>query len=250
MVKKQGYYLYLVAHVVKIFKQNSINKHSSILRVYAGGVCDLGTNMCNLIHVTAENSRNIQSYMTLSVTEYFETSFVTPKSIQESLELNEREHSNLYRTGRLSGAKENLLKLTFGCELVEATYRAACEKFANLKPCICRKMDFPETIMPDDFRNNFYVTVLGGEFQKSCNYEFIVNLVQFKNENGIECEEVQVDLSDDGSDTSDQERRFYFYKSVVYGKQDKPKWNEIVNVSIPHGELNTLLVREVKIVLL
>ena len=36
--------------------------------------------------------------------------------------------------------------------------------------------------MPDDFRNDFYITVLGGDFQKAKNYEFIVNLVQFKDE--------------------------------------------------------------------
>ncbi len=239
-MKKQGYRLYLVAHVVKRLKQNSIDKHASISRVYAGGVWDLGANMCNLIYVAAENSRHIQSYMALNVTEYFESSVVAAKSIQELLEQKAREHSDSYRTGRLSAAKENLLKLTFGCELVEATYKTACDKFANLKPCVCRKMNFPETIMPDDFRNDFYVTVLGGEFQKARNYEFIVNLVQFKNGSGIQYEEVQVDLSDDDSDNSGQERRFYFYKSVVYGKQDKPKWNEIVNVSIPHGELNKL----------
>ena len=44
-------------------------------------------------------------------------------------------------------------------------------------------MEFPEIIMPDDFRNDFYVTVVGGDFQKARNYEFVVNLVQFREEN-------------------------------------------------------------------
>lgn len=240
MVRKKGYRLFLVAHVVRRLKPHPTDKHSSIARVYAGGVWDLGANMCNLIYVAVENSRHIQSYMTLNVSEYFETSVVTAKSIQEFLEQKSREQNDSFRAGRMSGTKENLLKLTFGCELVEATYKTACDKFANLKPCVCRKMNFPETIMPDDFRNDFYVTVLAGEFQKVRNYEFIVNLVQFKNTNGVQYEETQVDLAeDDGSSSGAADhvnaRRFYYYKSVVYGKQDKPKWNEIVNVSIPHG---------------
>ena len=37
-------------------------------------------------------------------------------------------------------------------------------------------------IILDDFRNDFYVTVIGGDFQKARNYEFVVNLVQFRDE--------------------------------------------------------------------
>ena len=36
--------------------------------------------------------------------------------------------------------------------------------------------------MIDDFRNDFYITVLSGEFQKKKNYEFVVNLVQFRDD--------------------------------------------------------------------
>ena len=36
----------------------------------------------------------------------------------------------------------------------------------------------------DDFRNDFYVTVIEGDFQKARNYEFAVNSVQFKEPNG------------------------------------------------------------------
>ena len=39
------------------------------------------------------------------------------------------------------------------------------------------------SLFSDDFRNDFYVTVIGGEFQKQKNYEFVVNLVQFREEN-------------------------------------------------------------------
>lgn len=237
--KKNGYRLFLVAYVVRKLKQNLNDRHASISRIFAGGVCDLGANLCNLIYVAtaAEHSRHIQSSMTLNVTEYFESSVVTPKNIQEFLNLRDMNES--YRTGRSSNSKENFFNLTFGCELVEATYKKACDQFSSLKPCICRKMDFPEIIMPDDFRNDFYVTVIGGEFQKAKNYEFMVNLVQFKNEFGTGMEEIPLDLGDESSpmDTeNDLKRRFFFYKSIVYAKQEKPKWNEIVNVSIPHGK--------------
>jgi hypothetical protein len=47
--------------------------------------------------------------------------------------------------------------------------------------------------LKDDFRNDFYITVIGGEFQKARNYEFVVNLIQFKEENGI-LEEVYKNL--------------------------------------------------------
>lgn len=57
-------------------------------------------------------------------------------------------------------------------------------------------MDFPEIIMPDDFRNEFYVTVIGGEFQKARNYEFIVNLVQFRDESG-KLVEIPVDFNEE-----------------------------------------------------
>ncbi len=184
--------------------------------------------------------------MVLNASEYFETSVVTAKNIQEFL--NVKDHLNdSFRSqrGSTTNSKETFFSLTFGCELVEATYKKAKDQFLNLKPCICRKMNFPEIIMPDDFRNDFYVTVVGGDFQKARNYEFVVNLVQFKSLNGVgPIEEVPVDLWED-SDGTDEQERFFFYKSIVYAKQEKPKWNEIVNVSIPHGRF-TLKIHEKK----
>lgn len=122
--------------------------------------------------------------------------------------------------------------MTFKTELSELTFKSAIDKYAHLRSkVVCRKMDFPEIIMPDDFRNDFYVTVLSGEFQKARNYEFVVNLVQFRNEPGGRLVETPVDFSDENS-----RQKYFFYKSLVYVKQDRPKWNEIVNVSIPHGK--------------
>ncbi len=44
-------------------------------------------------------------------------------------------------------------------------------------------MSFPDIIMPDDYRNDFYVFLFDGEFNKAKNYEILANLVQFVQEN-------------------------------------------------------------------
>ena len=59
--------------------------------------------------------------------------------------------------------------------------------------------------------------------------------MQFREENGV-LEEVPIDLSEDNYSKEESKKRIFQYKSVVYCKQDKPKWNEVVNVSIPHGK--------------
>ena len=170
--------------------------------------------------------------MILHIVEYFESSIVTPKILNE---LISKDTNESYRTIRNNSSKETYFSLSFACDLIEASFKKACDQFPTAN-CMSRKMNFPEIIMPDDFRNDFYITVIGGEFQKARNYEFIVNLVQFKNEFGTSYEEVPIDLYEDGSsDMGDGKQRFFFHKSMVYAKQDKPKWNEIVNVSIPHG---------------
>lgn len=138
------------------------------------------------------------------------------------------------KSGGKSTSKDSYLTLTFKTELSELSFKNAVEKYSHVRPkVLCRKMDFPEIIMPDDFRNDFYVTVLSGEFQKARNYEFVVNLVQFRGGITTSSNEVPVDFS---SDENNKQQQFFFYKSLVYAKQERPKWNEIVNVSIPHGK--------------
>ena len=138
----------------------------------------MGSHLCNLVYVSTE-VRNINSSMILNITE-FDTSIVTPKTIQEFI--NSKDTVETCKNGK-NGSKDAYLTLTFRSELNELTYKNVCDKYGNLHPKICRKMEFPEIIMPDDFRNDFYVTVIGGEFQKARNYEFVVNLVQFREEN-------------------------------------------------------------------
>ena len=192
----------------------------------------MGSHFCNIAFVSTE-VRNIQSSMVLNLTD-FDTSIVTPRTIQEFI--NHKDTNDTYKSGKNS-PKDSYLNLTFRSELSELTYKNVCDKYASYAPKICRKMEFPEIIMPDDFRNDFYVTVIGGEFQKARNYEFVVNLVQFREENSKYIE-IPVDFSDENDDQTEKgsKKKSFFYKSIVYPKQDKPKWNEVLNVSIPHGK--------------
>jgi hypothetical protein len=84
-------------------------------------------------------------------------------------------------------------------------------------------MNFPEIIMPDDYRNDFYITVISGEFSKAKGFEFIANLVQFKKEND-KYVEIGIDLDRDENDLLPQAKNYFLYKSIIYSKQEKPKW--------------------------
>jgi hypothetical protein len=198
-----GFRLFLVVYAIRHSKKHPTDQHASISRIFAGGICDLGSNFCNLVYVSTE-VRNIQASMCLSITD-FDTSIVTPKTIQEFINANKQQDSindsyNKIGPAKASSSststhKDSYLTLTFRSELSELTFKQVSDKYSNCQPKICRKMDFPEIIMPDDFRNDFYVTVCGGEFQKARNYEFVVNLVQFREDNS-KFIEVPVDFID------------------------------------------------------
>lgn len=231
---KSGYKLLLVVYAVKNIKQNNMDRHSSISKIFAGGVCDLGSNLCNIIFVNTE-VRNVQGSMSLYMSE-FDNSIVTFKTLQEFINTNDPNSTSRVR----GSSKDAFLTLTFRTELNEFPFNKIAEKYGHLQPKIFRKMDFPEVIMPDDFRNDFYVTVMSGDFQKAKNYEFVVNLVQFREDSSSRWIECPVDFNDEMDSTaageSSKKRPLFFHKSIVYAKQDKPKWNEIVKVSIPNGK--------------
>ncbi len=43
---------------------------------------------------------------------------------------------------------------------------------------------------------------------------------------------VPVDLNEESDESAkDSKKKLFFYKSIAYAKQDKPKWNEVVNVN-------------------
>ncbi|CAF1021225.1 unnamed protein product, partial [Didymodactylos carnosus] len=87
---------------------------------------------------------------------------------------------------------------------------------------ICRKLDFPDVIMPDDLRNDIYITVHGAEFSKAGNYEYTSELCD-ENENPIRgLLNVGVNCTTD-----------VVHRSVTSTKTDKPKWNETFRIAIP-----------------
>ncbi|KAG8435496.1 hypothetical protein GDO86_013434 [Hymenochirus boettgeri] len=97
---------------------------------------------------------------------------------------------------------------------------------------VARKMGFPEIIMPGDVRNDIYVTLNHGDFDRG-------NKTTQKN--------VEVSLSVFDEDGKRLENVIYLgageeaiseYKSVVYYQVKQPRWFETVKVAIPIEDVN------------
>ncbi|XP_048465139.1 dedicator of cytokinesis protein 1-like [Rhincodon typus] len=97
---------------------------------------------------------------------------------------------------------------------------------------VARKMGFPEIIMPGDVRNDIYVTLVLGEFDKgnkttSKNVEVTMTVYD---EEGKRLENVIFPgAGDDGISE---------YKSVIYYQVKQPRWFETVKVAIPIEDVN------------
>ncbi|XP_026884955.2 dedicator of cytokinesis protein 5 isoform X1 [Electrophorus electricus] len=99
--------------------------------------------------------------------------------------------------------------------------------FVDRTTSIVRKMGFPEIILPGDVRNDIYVTLLQGEFDRG------------KKKTPKNVEVVMSVLDDEGK----QIENAIFpgagydgiteYKSVIYYQVKQPCWNETVKVAIP-----------------
>jgi len=94
---------------------------------------------------------------------------------------------------------------------------------------VARKMGFPEIIMPGDVRNDLYVTICQGEFEK----------MHKKSHKNVE---VTMDvLTSDGSvipmvicmAVSEEAILENMYRSHIYYQTKSPKWMEVVKVRIP-----------------
>uniref|UniRef100_A0AAZ3QFE9 C2 DOCK-type domain-containing protein n=1 Tax=Oncorhynchus tshawytscha TaxID=74940 RepID=A0AAZ3QFE9_ONCTS len=85
---------------------------------------------------------------------------------------------------------------------------------------VARKMGFPEIIMPGDVRNDIYVTLVQGEFDKGCppvdHHDRLEN-VMFPG------------AGDEG---------ILEYKSVIYYQIKQPRWFETIKVAIPIEDVN------------
>ncbi|XP_068114977.1 dedicator of cytokinesis protein 1 [Hyperolius riggenbachi] len=97
---------------------------------------------------------------------------------------------------------------------------------------VARKMGFPEIIMPGDVRNDIYVTLLQGEFDRG-------NKTTAKNV------EVTVSVFDEDGKRLENviypgagEEAISEYKSVIYYQVRQPRWFETVKVAIPIEDVN------------
>ncbi|XP_044152045.1 dedicator of cytokinesis protein 1 [Bufo gargarizans] len=97
---------------------------------------------------------------------------------------------------------------------------------------VARKMGFPEIIMPGDVRNDIYVTLFQGDFDRgnkttAKNVEVTMSVFD---EDGKRLENV---IYQGAGDEAMSE-----YKSVIYYQVKQPRWFETVKVAIPIEDVN------------
>ncbi|OTF73597.1 hypothetical protein BLA29_001617 [Euroglyphus maynei] len=99
--------------------------------------------------------------------------------------------------------------------------------YAQYPSYIARKIGFRDIILPEDVRNDLYITLVSGEFHKGSkkserNIEVTMKIVD---ENGLVIGDC---LAVDSHNSTDS-----LYRSVVYYHEDKPKWMETVKILLP-----------------
>ncbi|KAJ7386091.1 Dedicator of cytokinesis protein 3 [Desmophyllum pertusum] len=93
---------------------------------------------------------------------------------------------------------------------------------------IVRKLGFPDVIMPGDIRNDIYVTMERGEFEKgsgkttSKNVEVSMCVIGPKGKVIEDC----VFLGAGGSSLTE-------YQSIIFYHNSSPKWNETIKIQLP-----------------
>ncbi|XP_069467585.1 dedicator of cytokinesis protein 1 isoform X2 [Ambystoma mexicanum] len=97
---------------------------------------------------------------------------------------------------------------------------------------VARKMGFPEIIMPGDVRNDIYVTLVQGDFDRGSkttakNVEVTISIYD---EDGKRLENV---IFPGAGDEAISE-----YRSVIYYQVKQPRWFETLKVAIPIEDVN------------
>uniref|UniRef100_A0A3Q3EY62 Dedicator of cytokinesis 5 n=1 Tax=Labrus bergylta TaxID=56723 RepID=A0A3Q3EY62_9LABR len=108
-----------------------------------------------------------------------------------------------------------------------AQVRKDCPHFVDRSTAIVRKMGFPEIILPGNVRNDIYITLLQGEFDRGKkktpkNVEVILCVHDVEG-NPVE-KAIFPGAGYDG---------ITVYKSVIFYQVKQPCWNETVKVTIP-----------------
>ncbi len=105
---------------------------------------------------------------------------------------------------------------------------------------VARKIGLPEVILPSDFRNDLYVTLVFGEFSRldkrsDRNVEVSVEVCD---ERGVPVHDAvsageeggAAEVGDSGNSSGGG---LDIFKSVVFYHESKPRWNEVLKVTIP-----------------
>lgn len=93
---------------------------------------------------------------------------------------------------------------------------------------IARKIGFRDIILPEDVRNDFYLTIVSGEFHSKGNKKSERNIevtVKIFNENG--------QILNNCFNVDSLSSMSSIYRSTVYYHEDKPRWMEILKISLP-----------------
>lgn len=102
----------------------------------------------------------------------------------------------------------------------------------NQFTAIARKQGFPDVIMPGDIRNDMYLTLIAGNFDrgnKSANKNLQVIIAVYDSEGKL--------LQDVISPGAGEPLASEFF-STVYYHNAAPKWNEVIKISIPTEKVN------------
>ncbi|XP_052772351.1 dedicator of cytokinesis protein 1-like isoform X4 [Mya arenaria] len=115
-------------------------------------------------------------------------------------------------------------------KLIKGDMKQIREDFPHMvqpSTVVVRKMGFPDVIMPGDVRNDIYVTIMEGEFNRGAktadkNVEITMFLC---NKSGQTLEQVINTGCGNAVGTTE-------YKTLIYYHEDKPKWYETVKVAV------------------
>ncbi|XP_060585551.1 dedicator of cytokinesis protein 1-like isoform X2 [Ruditapes philippinarum] len=91
---------------------------------------------------------------------------------------------------------------------------------------VVRKMGFPDVILPDLVRNDIYITIIEGEFNrgsKTADKNVEVSMLVCNKQGEVLKEVINPGCGSEGSSE---------YKTLIYYHEDKPKWLEIVKVAV------------------
>lgn len=103
--------------------------------------------------------------------------------------------------------------------------------------CITEKRDFPDIVMPGDFKNDLYLTLESGEFEKggksiSKNIEASISLI---NKSGLVIDKCISPASNCDNVSC--------HKSCIFYHSNSPKWNESIKINVPLSEFDNAHIR-------